>query len=91
MILRPRLLVAALVLLAGCHTTRQAAPEPRVLFFDDFAGDSLDRSKWTVRVTGRTVNEEQQAYVDDTATIRVVKGPRAGGANGAFRTGRYLK
>jgi len=37
-----------------------------------------------VRITGRTVNEEQQAYVDDTATIRVVKGPLAGGANGAL-------
>jgi beta-glucanase (GH16 family) len=61
-----------------------AASAPRVLFFDDFGGDSLDRSKWNVRVTGQTVNEEQQAYVDDTATIRVVRGPLAGGADGAL-------
>ena len=60
------------------------ASAPRVLFFDDFAGDSLDRSKWTVRITGQTVNEEQQAYVDDTATIRVVRGPSAGGADNAL-------
>jgi cephalosporin-C deacetylase-like acetyl esterase len=61
-----------------------AAPAPRVIFFDDFGGDSLDRSKWTVRVTGQTVNEEQQAYVDDTATIRVVRGQAAGGADDAL-------
>ena len=66
------------------HAAGSAASAPRVVFFDDFAGDSLDRSKWTARITGQTVNEEQQAYVDDTATIRVVKGPLAGGADGAL-------
>jgi beta-glucanase (GH16 family) len=76
---------AALVLSAGCRAPARSAPAPAVVFFDDFDGDSLDRTRWTVRITGRTVNEEQQAYVDDTATIRVVKGPRAGGAaNGAL-------
>jgi len=83
-ILRPCVAAAALALLAGCHAPAHVAPRPRVLFFDDFAGDSLDRSKWTVRITGRTVNEEQQAYVDDTATIRVVKGSAAGRSNGAL-------
>jgi len=78
-------LVAALVLGAGCRAPVHTAPAQSIAFFDDFAGDSLDRTKWTVRVTGRTVNEEQQAYVDDTATIRVVRGPLAGGAtNGAL-------
>jgi len=79
-----RYLAAALVLSVGCHAPARTAPATRVVFFDDFAGDSLDRSKWNVRVTGRTVNEEQQAYVDDTATIRVVRGPGAGGSNGAL-------
>ena len=84
MIGKTRLVAASLVLLVGCHAPARTAPATRVVFFDDFAGDSLDRSRWNVRVTGRTVNEEQQAYVDDTATIRVVRGPRAGGSNGAL-------
>ena len=84
MIGHARLLAAATVLAAGCHTPARTALTTQVVFFDDFAGDSLDRSKWNVRVTGRTVNEEQQAYVDDTATIRVVRGPLAGGSNGAL-------
>jgi beta-glucanase (GH16 family) len=40
-----------------------------ILFFDDFTGDDLDRSKWTVEVTGTVVNREQQAYVDSNETI----------------------
>jgi len=70
-----------------------AAPPPpnpsapqRTAFFDDFAAPTLDRSHWSVRVTGRTVNEEQQAYVDDTATVRIVTGAEAQGAsNGALQ------
>jgi cephalosporin-C deacetylase-like acetyl esterase/beta-glucanase (GH16 family) len=62
-----------------------AAPQ-RTTFFDDFSGPTLDRSHWSVRVTGQTVNEEQQAYVDDTATVRIVTGAEAGGAaNGALQ------
>ena len=74
MILRPCVAAAALALLAGCHAPAHVAPRPRVLFFDDFAGDSLDRSKWTVRITGRTVNEEQQAYVDSADVLTVSEG-----------------
>ena len=81
---RAPLASVAFLLFAACHAPARTSPAPRVIFFDDFTGDSLDRSKWTVRITGRTVNEEQQAYVDDTATIRVVTGPLAGGANGAL-------
>jgi beta-glucanase (GH16 family) len=49
-----------------------AIPTPRTLFLEDFSGPDLDRSRWTVIVTGRTVNNEQQAYVDspDVLTIR---------------------
>ena len=36
------------------------------VFFEDFNSKSLDRSKWNVEVTGQTVNDEQQAYVDST-------------------------
>ncbi len=44
---------------------------PRTLFEDDFNGAALDRSKWNVIVTGRTVNNEQQAYIDSTDVLDV--------------------
>jgi beta-glucanase (GH16 family) len=56
---------------------RVAAPGPqpeRIVFFDDFSGSALDRSKWNVVVTGRTVNAEQQAYVDSADVIAVLDG-----------------
>lgn len=66
-----------------------------MLFFDGFDGDAVDRARWTVRVTGvdmPVVNDEQQAYVDDTggeagrpdATLAVVRGV-AGAEGGALR------
>jgi len=56
-----------------------------VIFFDDFSGDVLDRSKWNVRVTGGTVNNEQQAYVDSSNTVYIAHGvDAAGAANGAL-------
>ncbi len=57
----------------------------KTIFFDDFSGPQLDRSKWNVEVTGRTVNNEQQAYVDSTDDIALVSGDAADGAeNGAL-------
>ncbi len=57
----------------------------KTIFFDDFSGNALDRSKWNVIVTGQTVNNEQQAYVDSSATIYIAKGKEAAGAkNGAL-------
>ena len=55
-------------------------PNPQLLFFDDFSAGQLDRSKWNVIITGRTVNNEQQAYVDSTDTITVGDAPEASGA-----------
>jgi beta-glucanase (GH16 family) len=56
-----------------------------LLFFDDFAGPTLDRNRWNVIVTGRTVNNEQQAYVDSPETIAFATGQAAQGAvNGAL-------
>lgn len=86
--LRPRLLV----LLAACvlplaAMARQQAPvaAPAPIFFDDFSTGQLDRSKWNVIVTGRTVNNEQQAYVDSTDTMTVGNGAEtAGSENGAL-------
>jgi beta-glucanase (GH16 family) len=46
-----------------------AHPARELVFADEFNGADLDRSKWNVIVTGRTVNNEQQAYVDSKETI----------------------
>ena len=65
------------------HQSPAAAAGP--IFFDDFSTGQLDRSKWNVIVTGRTVNNEQQAYVDSADTISVGSGPETAGAkNGAL-------
>jgi beta-glucanase (GH16 family) len=67
-----------------CASPRNAIGS-EVIFFDDFSGNSLDRTKWNVRVTGGTVNNEQQAYVDSALTISIVHGAQAEGAqNGAL-------
>lgn len=54
-------------------------------FFEDFNEKTLDRSKWNVENRVRTVNNEQQAYVDSAVTIYLVHGRVAEGAkNGAL-------
>lgn len=54
------------------------------LFFDDFSGNSLDREKWNVVGTDFWVNNEQQIYVDSSATIFNVKGADAKGVENAL-------
>jgi hypothetical protein len=67
-------LAASLVLLFGPAVGRALqAPSPEVVFHDDFDGPALDRSKWGVFVTERSVNNEQQAYVDSPDTIEIVR------------------
>lgn len=51
------------------------------LFFDDFSEPALDRNLWNVIVTGFTVNNEQQAYIDSQKTLYTVNGIEAQGAN----------
>ncbi|SDP47864.1 Glycosyl hydrolases family 16 [Mucilaginibacter sp. OK268] len=71
-------------LLMALHANAQQTKIDTV-FFEDFNEQSLDRSKWNVEVTGHTVNDEQQAYVDSAATIYMVKSKDAEGAvNGAL-------
>ncbi|MCC7008164.1 MAG: glycoside hydrolase family 16 protein [Acidobacteria bacterium] len=78
-----RTAVIAALVLSAAGAARQ--PAPSVLFFDDFAGSALDRSKWNVIVSGRTVNNEQQAYVDSPETVNLVRDASAEGAeNGAL-------
>ena len=83
------------IVLAGCSAShsssnpsaaRSARSPSNVVFFDDFSGPSLDRTKWTPRVSGPIYNDEQQAYIDDTATVSIVSGVAAQGAsNGALK------
>jgi beta-glucanase (GH16 family) len=51
-----------------------------VLFFDDFSAPELDRAKWTPEVWGHTVNNEQQAYIDSSDVLAIVRGEAAAGA-----------
>jgi beta-glucanase (GH16 family) len=96
-VLRASLFAAAGAGLLACSAPRTVPAEraavagQTVVFLDDFDGPALDRSKWSVEVWGTTVNDEQQAYVDDTATISIVRGAEADGAsNGALAiTARY--
>jgi len=69
--------VLKLSLWTGLLALLLAAPRQagnRTIFFDDFSGPSLDRSHWNVIVTGRTVNDEQQAYVDSTDVLSFTDG-----------------
>ncbi|QJD95032.1 glycoside hydrolase family 16 protein [Mucilaginibacter robiniae] len=55
------------------------------LLFEDFNERNLNRNRWNVEVTGHTVNNEQQAYVDSATTLYLVRGKAAEGAkNGAL-------
>lgn len=69
----------------GIEFVEEHVANSDTVFFEDFSGPKLDRSKWNVITTGWTVNNEQQAYVDSTATIYIARGAEAGGAaNGAL-------
>ena len=72
----------SMLLLSSAVMAQQAKKD--TVFFEDFNGKSLDRSKWNVEITGRTVNDEQQAYIDSAATIYLVKGNTEGAQNGAL-------
>ena len=85
--MRTRLVTLMAALLPLVAIARHQAPTaaPATIFVDDFSTGQLDRSKWNVIVTGRTVNNEQQAYVDSADTIGVGSGPETAGAeNGAL-------
>jgi len=78
-------LIAVSFLALAAIRLQQPTPAGTMLFFDDFSAGQLDRSKWNVILSGRTVNNEQQAYIDSTDTITVGDAPETGGAeNGAL-------
>ena len=53
-----------------------------LLFADEFNAGQLDRSKWIVIGPDFWVNNEQQAYVDTTETIRLLPAGSVDGADG---------
>jgi beta-glucanase (GH16 family) len=78
------LVVVSAAMLPSAQAPRVVASPAETIFFDDFSGPTLDRTKWNVIVTGRTVNNEQQAYVDSPDTIRFISGNAEGATNGAL-------
>lgn len=67
--------------LAIANASAQTKPaKTDILFFEDFNGKTLDRSRWNVEVTGNTANNEQQAYVDAASTLYLVHNKEAEGA-----------
>ncbi|MGN6177810.1 MAG: glycoside hydrolase family 16 protein [Mucilaginibacter sp.] len=57
-----------------CATVLCAQPKGDTLFYENFNSPSLNRTVWNVEVTGHTVNNEQQAYVDSANTISIANG-----------------
>ncbi|MFC0518212.1 family 16 glycosylhydrolase [Mucilaginibacter angelicae] len=78
-------LACGIVLLSACSSTKKTAAsniKGKVVFFDDFNRDQIDRSKWNFEITGMHFNDELQAYVDTPSTAFIVHGANAEGANG---------
>jgi beta-glucanase (GH16 family) len=79
------LICLATFAMVNSSKAQQNQPKTDTVFFEDFNEKTLDRTKWNVEITGNTVNNEQQAYVDSAATLYLVKGKAAQGAkNGAL-------
>lgn len=85
-VLRAPLLVAVLFIAGpACTADRSADPDGTdegLVFQEEFDGPALDRSSWNVIGPDFWVNNEQQAYIDSTAVLRIVHGDSAGGADG---------
>jgi len=59
----------SLLLFAIYISAAASAQKKDTLFYESFNNNGLDRTKWNVEVTGRTVNNEQQAYVDSASVL----------------------
>jgi beta-glucanase (GH16 family) len=69
-----RLLVLSALFLFPAAAAFAQKTKTDTVFFDDFKGKKLDRSKWNVEITGQTVNDEQQAYINSASTIYTESG-----------------
>lgn len=81
------LLAVCLGFLSGSAGQESAAPasQAQALFFDDFSGAELDRSKWNVEVSGPVHNDELQCYIDSKETAYLVPSDQSPGSeNGAL-------
>ena len=78
--------LATMPVLPSCKPTAVtgASPAKKIIFFDDFSGNQLNRKNWNVEITGMHVNNELQAYVDSTETISFINGNDQGAVNGAL-------
>ncbi len=85
------LVTAAVLAGSPISLAQQASSGREIVFADEFNAPSLDRSSWNVIVTGRVVNNEQQAYIDSPDTIAFVSGEAAEGADGGALAIRALK
>jgi beta-glucanase (GH16 family) len=79
-----RFLILSLAFVPLLIQPGQPAAGQKQIFFDDFSGPTLDRSRWNSIVTGRTVNNEQQAYIDSPDVFTFVDGTAEGATNGAL-------
>ncbi|MFI5140524.1 MAG: family 16 glycosylhydrolase [Sphingobacteriales bacterium] len=77
----PFLTIVAAFFIITSAKAQVSLPKTDTVFFEDFNGKTIDRTKWNVEVTGNTVNDEQQAYVDSAVTLYLVNGAAAEGAN----------
>jgi beta-glucanase (GH16 family) len=78
-------LLSSIALLSACSSTKKTVAtntKDKVVFFDDFNSDKIDRSKWNFEVTGMHFNDELQAYVDTPSTAFIAHGASAEGADG---------
>jgi beta-glucanase (GH16 family) len=66
----------------GVPTINGYSGRSEAIFYDDFYSDQLDLDKWNVMVTGKIVNNEQQAYVRSSETIYIAKEQELKGSNG---------
>ena len=76
--------MAFLAVILMTASTGFAQTKKDTLFFDDFSGRELDRTKWNVQGTDFWVNNEQQVYIDSAATVFTVEGDDAQGAENAL-------
>ena len=66
--------LAAFAVLPAPALAQAEQPAREVVFADEFDAPTLDRTTWNVVGPGFWVNNEQQAYVDDPATVAIVEG-----------------
>ena len=79
------ILTIAGLLVASVSLAQTKPAKTDTILFEDFNGNTLNRKLWNVEITGNTANNEQQAYIDSTATLYLVRNKEAQGAkNGAL-------